>query len=87
MINSPEFKKKILEAEESAKNGKDYSSVIFVDPNKTLANNASIKYYLNGNPLSPENAKNIAPGEIATMHIYKKGFQGNKTEEIHITTK
>ena len=87
LINSPEFKKKILEAEESAKNGKDYSSIIFVDPNKTLANNASIKYYLNGNPLSPENAKNIAPGEIATMHIYKKGFQGNKTEEIHITTK
>ena len=87
LINSPEFKKKILEAEESAKSGKDYSSIIFVDPNKTLANNASIKYYLNGNPLSPENAKNIAPGEIATMHIYKKGFQGNKTEEIHITTK
>ncbi|MDQ0475752.1 M56 family metallopeptidase [Chryseobacterium sp. MDT2-18] len=90
-VNSVEFKKRIQEAEETAKlaaeNGN--SKIIILNSNGKNANSDAdnIKIFIDGKPVTKLEMENLSPDRIEKMEVNKKGYNGTKSGEIHITTK
>lgn len=79
-VNSPEFQLRIKEAEKAAKK-KNSADIVFQNQNKEL------NIYIDGKLVTKEEMNSLSPTRIERMNVYKKGYNGSKADEIHITTK
>ncbi len=78
-ITPPQFKVKLKDAEIIAV--KDLKS------NESLKNSEDIDVFIDGKPSTNEEMNKLDPAKIESVHVYKKGFEGNKKGEIHIKLK
>ncbi|MGZ5273406.1 MAG: hypothetical protein ACXWCA_03720, partial [Kaistella sp.] len=99
-VNSPAFRKKIEEAEKRAKEvEKQINSAEFQQRIKDAENaardavkNASVldsdvKILIDGKQVTRAEMEGLSPDRIEKMNVIKKGYNGSKANEIHITTK
>ncbi|WHF52226.1 M56 family metallopeptidase [Chryseobacterium gotjawalense] len=91
VVNSVELKKRIQEAEETAKlaaeNGN--SKIIILNSNGKKGNSDAdnIQIFIDGKTVTKAEMENLSPDRIEKMEVNKKGYNGTKSGEIHITTK
>ena len=90
-INSPEFKKRIQEAEEAAKLAAENATSKILILNTSGKNSNidadNIQIFIDGKPVTKAEMENLSPERIQKMEVNKKGYNGTKSGEIHITTK
>ncbi|MBU4539039.1 MAG: hypothetical protein L6264_04215 [Weeksellaceae bacterium] len=90
-VNSVEFKKRIQEAEETAKLAAENagSKIIILNSNGKKGNSDAdnIQIFIDGKPVTKAEMENLSPDRIEKMEVNKKGYNGTKSGEIHITTK
>lgn len=82
-VNSPEFQQRLKAAEIAAEKAANAS----VSANLLRNDDADVKIYIDGKPVTKEEMNTLSPNRIERMNIYKKGYNGSKANEIHITTK
>ncbi len=83
-VNSPEFQLRIKEAEKAsveAAKKKNSADIVFQNQDKEL------NIYIDGKPVTKEEMNKLSPDRIERINVYKKGYNGSKANEIHITTK
>lgn len=83
-VNSPEFQLRIKEAEKAAAeaaNRKNSADIVFQNEKK------EVNIYIDGKLVTQEEMNTLSPNRIERMNVYKKGYNGSKANEIHITTK
>lgn len=83
-INSPEFQLRIKEAEKAAAEAakrKNSADIVFQNEKK------EVNIYIDGKLVTQEEMNSLSPNRIERMNVYKKGYNGSKANEIHITTK
>lgn len=82
-VNSPEFQQRLKAAEIAAEKAAKAS----VSANLLRNDDADVKIYIDGKPVTKEEMNSLSPNRIERMNVYKKGYNGSKANEIHITTK
>lgn len=82
-VNSPEFQQRLKAAEIAAEKAAKAS----VSANLLRNDDADVKIYIDGKPVTKEEMNTLSPNRIERMNVYKKGYNGSKANEIHITTK
>ncbi|QDP86560.1 hypothetical protein FNJ88_13740 [Chryseobacterium sp. SNU WT5] len=96
-FNSPEFQKRMKETEikmNEAEQKLKYSEfkqniegaeIIAIEPQKpeTLLGR-EINIFIDGKISTNAEMQNLKPSSIKSMHVFKKGYQGKKTDEIQI---
>ena len=83
-VNSPEFQLRIKEAEKAAAEAakrKNSEDIVFQNEKKEM------NIYIDGKLVTQEEMNSLSPNRIERMNVYKKGYNGSKANEIHITTK
>ncbi len=83
-VNSPEFQLRIKEAEKAAVEAakkKNSADIVFQNQDKEF------NIYIDGKPVTKEEMNKLSPDRIERINVYKKGYNGSKANEIHITTK
>lgn len=83
-VNSPEFQLRIKEAEKAAAEAakrKNSADIVFQNEKKEM------NIYIDGKLVTKEEMNSLSPNRIERMNVYKKGYNGSKANEIHITTK
>lgn len=83
-VNSPEFQMRIKEAEKAAAEAakrKNSADIVFQNEKKEM------NIYIDGKLVTQEEMNSLSPNRIERMNVYKKGYNGSKANEIHITTK
>ena len=83
-VNSPEFQLRIKEAEKAAAEAakrKNSADIVFQNEKK------EVNIYIDGKLVTQEEMNSLSPNRIERMNVYKKGYNGSKADEIHITTK
>ena len=83
-VNSPEFQLRIKEAEKAAAEAakrKNSADIVFQNEKKEM------NIYIDGKLVTQEEMNSLSPNRIERMNVYKKGYNGSKANEIHITTK
>jgi len=83
-VNSPEFQLRIKEAEKAAAEAakrKNSTDIVFQNEKK------EVNIYIDGKLVTKEEMNSLSPNRIERMNVYKKGYNGSKANEIHITTK
>lgn len=83
-VNSPEFQLRIKEAEKAAA---EKAAKASVSANLLRNDDADVKIYIDGKPVTKDEMSSLSPNRIERMNVYKKGYNGSKANEIHITTK
>lgn len=76
-INSPEFQQRIKDAENAARDAAKNASVLDSD----------VKILIDGKQVGKAEMEGLSPDRIEKMNVIKKGYNGSKANEIHITTK
>ncbi|MCW4452364.1 hypothetical protein OK344_09090 [Kaistella sp. BT6-1-3] len=82
-VNSQEFQQRLKAAEIAAEKAAKAS----VSANLLRNDDADVKIYIDGKPVTKEEMNTLSPNRIERMNVYKKGYNGSKANEIHITTK
>ncbi|OWR14146.1 M56 family metallopeptidase [Chryseobacterium sp. VAUSW3] len=82
-VNSPEFQQRLKAAEIAAEKAAKAS----LSANLLRNDDADVKIYIDGKPVTKEEMNSLSPNRIERMNVYKKGYNGSKANEIHITTK
>ena len=83
-VNSPEFQLRIKEAEKAAAEAakrKNSADIVFQNEKKEM------NIYIDGKLVTKEEMNSLSPNRIERINVYKKGYNGSKANEIHITTK
>lgn len=83
-VNSPEFQLRIKEAEKAAAEAakrKNSADIVFQNEKKEM------NIYIDGKLVTQEEMNSLSPNRIERINVYKKGYNGSKANEIHITTK
>ena len=70
----------VFTAAEAAKR-KNSADIVFHNEKKEM------NIYIDGKLVTKEEMNSLSPNRIERINVYKKGYNGSKANEIHITTK